>query len=273
MKKLIFVFCLLGFICNKVSADTLDVKMFAFLQGNWKGVLTYTDYQDDKSQVNLPTWVSFSEKNGIIAGNYTYQEPNGTPVYQQSQIKLNSAKTKVRFDDDLYEVVEVGNNMLLLALAGEDNNQKALIHKKYEWKEKQLTITKMVKYEGTKDFFVRNRYQFSHETDTEIEARLLKDLLGKWTIDLRPSPTDAAYLKDFTLSNYTEKSLSGIFYDTAFEGGKIHTSWGKIYFSFITKDNSGTYFHSGYIENGELHGTTFSAGRDFLMPWTGVKQR
>lgn len=272
MTKAISFLCFLLLVGSNVWADSLDIQTLAFLNGNWKGTLVYTDYQDDKTQVTLPTWVSFTPKGNKIEGAYLYQEPNGKPVFQTSEVRVNAAKIRFIFDEDGFEVKEKGENSLLLVCQGEDNYRKAEIHKKYEWKNQQLTITKLVKYAGENTFFVRNTYRFTQESDEELQQRLLSTLLGNWTIDLRPSPTAAPYLKTFTLSGYTNKSLSGVFYDTHFEGGKIHTDWGKIYFSFTTQDNSGTYFHSGYIENGTINGTTFSEGRGFLMPWRGTKQ-
>lgn len=272
MTKFISFLSILFFAQSNILADTLNIKTLSFLNGNWKGVLDYTDYQDDKTQVSLPTWVSYAEKNGIIEAQYTYQEPNGKPVYHQSKIGLNPKQSKFRFDDDLFELIESSPNMLLFATQGEDNNKKATIHKKMEWNGDQMTLTKMVKYEDSNTFFVRNTYHFSKDTDEDVQKRLLKTLVGKWVIDLRPTATADAYLKDFTITDYSNKSLSGIFYDTPFENGKIHTDWGKIYFSFTTGDNSGTYFHSGYVENGKIYGTSFSEGRGFIMPWSGIKK-
>lgn len=104
------------------------------------------------------------------------------------------------------------------------------------------------------------------------EQRLIQSFLGNWEIDLRPSPDAEPYLKDFTIKAYEALTLKGVFYDTYFENGRIHTAWGKLYFAFTTADGSGTYYHSGYMENGKLYGTSFSPSREFVMPWTGVRK-
>lgn len=104
------------------------------------------------------------------------------------------------------------------------------------------------------------------------EQQLIQAVLGNWEIDLRPAPDADPYLKDFTIKSYEALTLKGIFYDTPFENGRIHTAWGKLYFAFTTADDSGTYYHSGYMENGKLYGTSYSPNREFVMPWTGVRK-
>ena len=104
------------------------------------------------------------------------------------------------------------------------------------------------------------------------EEQMVQSLIGTWVIDLRPSPNAEAYLKDFTIKSFEAKTLKGIFYDTPFANGRIHTAWGKLYFAFTTADGSGTYFHSVSLENGKLSGISFSENRQFVMPWTGTRK-
>ena len=99
-----------------------------------------------------------------------------------------------------------------------------------------------------------------------------KEIEGTWKVDLRPSPDAEEYFKDFEVLITDANTISGKFYDTAFENGKINDTWGRLWFGFTTADMSGTYFHSGYLENGKLFGTTYSQGRGFLMPWTAEKK-
>ncbi|OLY90905.1 hypothetical protein SAMN05444008_11740 [Cnuella takakiae] len=108
---------------------------------------------------------------------------------------------------------------------------------------------------------------------TSATQQLVQSLLDTWVIDLRPSPDAEPYLKDFVLKAFDAQTLKGSFYDTPFANGRIHTAWGKLYFAFTTADGSGTYFHSGYLENGKLSGLSFSPSREFVMPWTGVRKQ
>ncbi len=99
-----------------------------------------------------------------------------------------------------------------------------------------------------------------------------KDMEGIWKVDLRPSPDAEEYFKDFEVRVNDQNVMSGKFYDTAFENGKLNDVWGRLWFGFTTSDMSGTYFHSGYLENDKLYGTTYSEGRGFLMPWTAERK-
>lgn len=100
----------------------------------------------------------------------------------------------------------------------------------------------------------------------------LSILAGTWEIDLRPTPDAEPYLKDFVISNVAGKNFSGVFYGSQFEGGKFNGSWEKIYFAFETGDKDSTYYHSGYIENDEIHGISYSPDRKFVTPWSGKKK-
>ena len=102
---------------------------------------------------------------------------------------------------------------------------------------------------------------------------LIQALTGTWEIDLRPSPNAAPYLKEFVVTSYSDGSLHGVFYDTVFSEGKINTAWGKIYFAFTTADQSGTYYHNGYLSDGKLYGMSYSTGRGFVIPWFSVQKK
>lgn len=97
-------------------------------------------------------------------------------------------------------------------------------------------------------------------------------LLGTWVIDLRPAPDSEPYLKDFKFTKIEGKKFDGEFYGYPFSGGLLNTDWDKIYFAFTTADQSGTYFHSGYIENNKVFGITLNENRKFVLPWKGQKK-
>jgi hypothetical protein len=111
------------------------------------------------------------------------------------------------------------------------------------------------------------------ESADSVQQRLLSAAIGTWELDLRPSPESTPYLKDFIIQSFDKGKLSGEFYGTPFTNGKINTTWGKFYFSFTTADQSGTYFHSGYLADGTIRGMSYSEGRDFMIPWFGTKKK
>lgn len=115
--------------------------------------------------------------------------------------------------------------------------------------------------------------QSAEKSGKHQESISVSSLMGTWEIDLRPSPDAAAYLKDFVISSIEDGKLKGVFYGTSFDDGRINTNWGKIYFAFTTADNSGTYFHSGTLENGKISGSSYSSARGFMMPWFSVRKK
>ncbi len=252
---------------------TPTIEDFAFLQGNWTGVLAYTDYQDDKTKVELKTTVSYRISDKTMFSQTTYIEPNGVPVYNKDKISLTKKGDKVNFKGELLTISEKSNGRMVLEGAGEDNEKKSVIRETIDYTKNELIITKEVRYDGSPQFLMRHRYSFQRETEDSIQMRLLIATLGTWELDLRPSPEAFPYLKDFVIQSFNDGKLAGEFYGTPFTEGKIHTAWGKLYFSFTTADQSSTYFHSGYLDEGRLYGTSFSEARGFMIPWFSTKKK
>ena len=59
----------------------------AFMQGNWTGVLEYTDYQDDKKLVQLKTFMTAAQMGNKMQLSFTYTEPDGSMVYSNDEMK------------------------------------------------------------------------------------------------------------------------------------------------------------------------------------------
>lgn len=97
-------------------------------------------------------------------------------------------------------------------------------------------------------------------------------VLGTWIIDLRPTPESAPYLKEFKFTRVEGKKFDGEFYGYPFTGGFLNTDWDNIYFAFTTQDQSGTYYHSGYVECNKVYGITLNESRGFVLPWKGQKK-
>ena len=97
--------------------------------------------------------------------------------------------------------------------------------------------------------------------------------MGTWVIDLRPTPDSEPYLKDFKFTKIEGKQFEGEFYGYPFSGGFLNFDWDKIYFAFTTADQSGTYFHSGYIEGNKVFGLSLNENRKFVLPWKGERKK
>lgn len=105
-----------------------------------------------------------------------------------------------------------------------------------------------------------------------VSKKAVDSMLGTWIIDLRPTPSSEAYLKEFQFTKIEGKEFEGVFYDTPFTGGMLNIDWGKIYFAFTTGDQHNIYFHSGYIEGDKIQGLTYCETRKFALPWTGKRK-
>lgn len=101
---------------------------------------------------------------------------------------------------------------------------------------------------------------------------LANELVGEWVVDLRASPDAVPYLQDFKVSKLTEKSFKGSFYKSKIHDANFNTDWELLHFAFITKDQSNTYYNSGYLKDGVLYGKTHCPKRDFVIPWTATKK-
>ncbi len=249
------------------------IEDFTFMQGNWTGVLEYTDYQDDKTKVVLKTTTNYRILDKKLLIQTTYIEPNGVPVYSKGQISISRKGDKISFNDDLFTLSEKTVGRLVLTREGKDNEKKSLIRETIDYTKDDLTITKEIKYEGSNEFLLRHKYGFQRESAEATQMRLLNNALGTWELDLRPSPDAEPYLKDFIIESLKDGKLSGVFYGTPFKNGKINTVWGKLYFSFSTADQSNAYYHSGYLDEGRLYGTSFSEERGLMMPWFSTKKK
>lgn len=97
-------------------------------------------------------------------------------------------------------------------------------------------------------------------------------LVGKWIVDLRPTPDAPAHLKELIIESVEDGELEGRFYDTDFVDGRLNGDWGALRFAFCTADASGAYHTQGVLRGDRLEGTTMSVGRDFLAVWTAHRE-
>jgi len=97
-------------------------------------------------------------------------------------------------------------------------------------------------------------------------------LIGKWTIDLRPTAESEGYFQSFVIESIEGNTFKGTFYGSQLEKSLLNDNWEKLYFAFTTKDQSNDYYHSGYLLNGKLFGITYCPNREFTAPWIGEKE-
>ena len=96
-------------------------------------------------------------------------------------------------------------------------------------------------------------------------------LVGEWRIDLRPTTDEEPYYQIFAIEAVTDSGLTGSFYGSPLEDGYLNTVWPEVYFAFTTNDATNAYYHSGYLKDGKLYGTSYCPGRNFIARWTGER--
>jgi hypothetical protein len=241
-----------------------------FLVGSWEGELEYLNYGDDQSLVRLPTRLDVrpEEDGDALTFEFSYEEPDGS--LGTSRERLRETERGVYFGG-LWQIEErqfdepSGTYRLVLKREGDDNDRKATIRNVVEAEPGRLTITKFVRYDGSEKELQRNQYRFKSSIDAS-------GLLGTWQVDLRPTPDAEPYFQEFIVESVDGDSITGTFYGTPIEEGRLNHTWGALRFAFVTADGSGPYHHSGQLSNGRLTGMTHSLGRDFLAYWTAVRR-
>lgn len=114
-------------------------------------------------------------------------------------------------------------------------------------------------------------FAFCFQSNEQESISLESELIGKWQIDLRPTPDAEAYYQEFVVKSIKGNKMKGSFYGSTIKNGLINTQWEKIYYSFTSSDGTNDYYHSGHLENGMLIGISYCPGREFTTPWTGKK--
>ena len=98
-------------------------------------------------------------------------------------------------------------------------------------------------------------------------------LVGKWRVDLTAAPAEGLkgrYYTDMVIESVQGDRITGTFYGSKIENGRINRSWGAVRFAFRTHDGGGgAYDHSGELVDGRLvRGLSHAIDRDFLAVWT-----
>ncbi|TAE22383.1 MAG: hypothetical protein EAZ92_15795 [Candidatus Kapaibacterium sp.] len=161
------------------------------MQGDWKGKLTYTDYQNDATQVTMDVWLKSSIENKKLIKQFYYQEPNST-TKQKSKSQDTTLIAK-----EGYALVESGYTLpfaiqessstetkhssktitdgvntsqsasasreqqIVMETADNDNNKPSTIRVTISTSPNSMIIKKEVKYNGTNSFFVRHTFAYT----------------------------------------------------------------------------------------------------------------
>ncbi len=121
----------------------------------------------------------------------------------------------------------------------------------------------------------RDSMTASDRFDPSPRAQAARDLIGTWSIDLRPDRGAEPYLKELVIATSDGPMFSGVVYDgSPFDSGVITTDFWGASLSFVSDlagEKGGPYFWLARFDDGELVGMVRSQNRGFVMPWAGRK--
>ncbi len=148
----------LGFLLNQdLTPDHLKVY-----EGQWNGKLTYLNYGDDETIVDLSVRMEATFDKGRLTFEYFYNEGDGRVEKRTGVFKIT--KNKIFYNGswtlDSSEIIDLSHWKLSMSSSGKDNNKKASFRQTVEVSPEKIVYIKMVKYDGESDYFMRNRHVF-----------------------------------------------------------------------------------------------------------------
>ncbi|TAG94551.1 MAG: hypothetical protein EAZ20_00770 [Bacteroidetes bacterium] len=161
------------------------------MEGNWEGKLTYTDYQDDSTQVTMNVWLQSNIENKKLIKQFFYKEPDGNTKQksksQDTTFITNKGKNlvesgyKLPFKIKEYTTKEIkesssttvdgvktknissasSEQSVIMETIADDNDKKSTIRLTITLKPNSMVIKKEVKYDGTNKFFTRHTFTYT----------------------------------------------------------------------------------------------------------------
>ncbi len=161
------------------------------MQGDWKGKLTYTDYQNDATQVTMDVWLKSTIENKKLIKQFYYREPDGTTkqksksqdttiiakegyalvesgytlpfAIQEASTKETKQSSKTTTDgvNTAQSASASREQQVVMETAANDNNKPSTIRLTITTSPNSMVIKKEVKYNGTNSFFVRHTFAYT----------------------------------------------------------------------------------------------------------------
>ena len=166
--RLVLAALLLGALGRPSSAQTDPLAPYRALAGDWAGTLTYTDYGDDRTRVELGVRIAVaptrdSTGTPALAFGYSYTEPDGRAVEGgRSLLVPGRDPARLRFGDHNWTVAArdttAGAVRLVAERDGDDNDRPATIRETLTADGASWTLVKEVRYAGAGAFFERHTY-------------------------------------------------------------------------------------------------------------------
>ena len=151
----IFLFTSINFGQNTVQPEILEKAI-----GEWKGTLTYLDYQT-KEPFTMPANLRIENGKNKYQFKLSLEYPKEPKANSTDKIKISKDGTKInkanvisnrKISEEEFEIIT--------EYLGKDNNKKTKIRIIYILGKTQLIIRKEVKLKNTENWTLRNEYNY-----------------------------------------------------------------------------------------------------------------
>jgi len=159
LTKILIVFAFLLPI-NNYSQNIVTTDDLKTLLGEWAGTLTYIDYGTNKPFTMPANLIVNQGKNNnqIVLNNNYPNEPNAN---SRDKIKISIDGTQLnKLDIKSKQVFPNGQVQITTQYSGKDNGKQALIKNIYIFGTSEFIIRKVVKFENSDDWLMRNEYKY-----------------------------------------------------------------------------------------------------------------
>ncbi len=160
MKQIVLVLSL-AFLVSGAKSQTVSSGDFKLIEGVWKGKLTYLDYTSNRQETIDARLIAQLTDNGI---DFSISYPGESGKGGKDSYQINDNGTAIN-GMKLIERTSTGDGMLKIVLEekGIDGNDHKPATFNYEliMGKSVFTMTKLVRFEGSSQFFQRNQYRFN----------------------------------------------------------------------------------------------------------------
>ncbi|WP_299228892.1 hypothetical protein [uncultured Psychroserpens sp.] len=162
LNKTVLTVVMLYFSINAMSQTEIRItteELLVLHNTSWTGELIYVNYSDGK-EVTLQTKMQIEIKNDKIIMHTQYD--NEPSANSKSTIKLKNNGTHFGKEKIVKkDISKSGTVTLKTKFEGKDDNKPATIMKTYVYDGNHFSVTKEVRFKGSTESLVRNRYTYS----------------------------------------------------------------------------------------------------------------
>ena len=141
---------------NTIVPEDLNI-----LLGDWKGDITYVDYGTNEP-FTMPAEMVIKKGKNKYQFQLFINYPKEKNANSKDKIKISKDGTRINnIDIKSIETFSDGQLQIITEYLGKDDNKKAQIRNTYNFGKTNLFFRKEVKFETSKNWIVRNEYNYA----------------------------------------------------------------------------------------------------------------